>query len=237
VSRSTPADAVTVSGLLAKRNWIGVNLTVGELNLDGATIQKSSQQGIQAFNESLSQIGLGVKNSLVQDNLNGGVSGTNLARLEMTGTLVCFNSAPARSIPGSPSLRSLGGIVMTGGVPVPLAFTGNTVYGNTADQVAILGETGQVWNLNGAEPNGSCGPDRNVFTNYNPTATPPGAGLVVSNATVSAVFDAWPVTPALGRDYVRLGTAAIDVGTGPSRSDFCSVIAADLTCSTVPDLP
>jgi hypothetical protein len=129
--------------------------------------------------------------------------------LSVTGNEVALNGATTTYTDGAVTRRG-GGVVLRGTVPLSFAFTGNTVHGNSYDQVLVY--SSGAWNLSAA----ACGSSSNTFTCYDTLSIGgPWVGLsALGGASVMASDDSWAHgTPSAGVDFFKALGSTVDVGT------------------------
>jgi hypothetical protein len=210
--------AVSASGLEVAGAAVGIDAAGGRLTLESTRIEESAAEGIRAYGTELV-----VADSLLRGNQDGGLVTQSLQLLDVRNTLVCGNLSA--SLRGEPFVaRTAGGVVLRGNPPMsPVVFRGNRIYGNSGDQVLVVGAAASnPWVLDGAADAASCAADANVFAEY--PADPAARGLFAASATVQARYDAWagvtPTPPPIGRDFEPASSVDAGVsGGGPAR--FC----------------
>jgi hypothetical protein len=219
VNRLGAGDVVVVTGSTFDQNQVGVSLVKGDLTLSGSTVKGSGWEGVVA---ATGPTGLTILDGQISRNGTVGLAVSTNERLSVQRTRICKNAGTNRGPVGQS--RKVGGIFAQGNPPTALAFSGNTLHENGGDQVYVINAAG-TWNLSGAA--GCLVSDRNVFATY----APPGVGVAVDGATVSALFNYWNnAFPMLNTDYTAAG-GSVDVGTQSGAFDYCPhTLVADPTC-------
>ncbi len=128
--------------------------------------------------------------------------------VSVTGNEVSLNSATTPFTDGTATRRG-GGVVLRGAVPQSFAFTGNTVHGNSFDQVLVY--SSGSWNLSAT----ACGSSSNTFTCYDVNNGGGWVGLSsLGGASVAASDDSWAHgTPSAGIDFFQALGSTVYVGT------------------------
>jgi hypothetical protein len=236
IARVAVTDTVAVTALLAKRNAVGINLKLGDATLTNVIAEANLAQGVVATNASVGRVGLGLSDSSLRFNGEGGLSANRLTRFHLERTVVCGNSASLQDVPGIAVQRRLGGVTLGGTAPADQLIESNVFHDNSGDQVALIGPSGQAWNLSAA----ICGAMSNVFAGYATSQTagvPDGTGLLATGVSVTVTRAGWPQAPAGDRDFLESTPGLVNADGGAFQYCTLQQVTPVTTCPPVPATP
>jgi hypothetical protein len=216
---------VTLSNLvLDGKGSLGTSTIAEGLRLSGTcgvsaqsvVVENAAQAGVRVNTSGLtaSPPSVSIAGCTMRANGDGGLvvdvdASMGPLSLSVTGNEVALNGAATTFTDGAVT-RKGGGVVLRGAVPQSFAFTGNTVHGNSFDQVLVY--SSGSWNLSAT----ACGSSSNTFTCYDTQSIGgPWVGLsALGGASVAASNESWAHgTPSAGTDYFRALGSTVNVGT------------------------